>query len=436
MESISFDSIGKTRRLDIITVLSSMGVFMDGYVLSIFSTAEIFLKSGFLDKTILLSIGASSIFIGMFAGSVFFGNLSDSDGRKKVFTYDLAFSAIFLILTGLSTNFLSFVLFQILAGIGIGADYPISSSIQAEFTPKKIRGKYLVFNIFSWSLGSIFFYILSIPIYLYTGPDAWRYMYISAAFIPFLALVLRKRMPESPYYLMSSGHYGEAQDVVRQFGEEAGIKNIRAPSVSKERKSLAELRKYFPLIFFTSVAWFSYDVSSYGIWNYTPSIFIGSSNSYLAGVIGTLLEEVPVIAGTILCLLLIDSVGRRKLEYTGFALAGISLFLYSIYSMHFMSSFALLFAAFAMMHFFHNIGPTNITYLYPSEVFPTNMRGTGTGIATASSRVGAIMGVFLFPIIVSSLSLSYGLLFFAIFEFMGFAVTLKYAPETKGVSLK
>ncbi len=431
METISFDQIGRTRRLEIITLLSSMGVFMDGYALSIFSTAYLYLRENILGKVILVSLGASAIYMGMFAGSLILGRLSDSFGRKTIYTYDLLLTAIFLALSGFSNNFTAFFIFQILAGIGIGADYPISSSIQAEFSPRRTRGRYLVFNIFSWTIGSLVFYAVSIPLVILGGHIAWRLMYITAAAVPILVIVGRRSLPESPYWLMKTGRRGEAEKIVGDFAKEANLGDVRPPSVEAGKTSLGSLRKYLPLLIFTSVSWFAYDVSSYGVWNYTPSLFSGSGSSYLVTVLATMLEEIPVVAGTLICLYSIDMVGRKKLEALGFGLAGVSLVMFSLLSFRMAFPFALIFAAFAMMHFFHNIGPTNITYLYPVEIFPTKVRATAMGISTAASRIGAILGVFAFPLLLQYLNLSFGLIFFAVFEFLGFVITIKLAPETK-----
>ena len=132
MEKIDFENVVLSRKIWVITILSSMGVFMDGYALSIFSSAYIYLKYSFLSVSIITSIAASSIYIGMFVGSIILGRLSDLLGRKRIYVYDLLITAVFLILTGLSHNFIEFVAFQILAGLGIGADYPISSSSNME----------------------------------------------------------------------------------------------------------------------------------------------------------------------------------------------------------------------------------------------------------------------------------------------------------------
>jgi putative MFS transporter len=120
------------------------------------------------------------------------------------------------------------------------------------------------------------------------------------------------------------------------------------------------------------------------------------------------------------------------LESLGFALAGVSLLVFAFISLRSALPFAYVFMAFALMHFFHNIGPANITYLYPVEIFPTRLRATAMGISTAASRIGAILGVFAFPLFLSDLSLTYGLIFFAVFGFIGLSVTMILAPETRG----
>jgi len=432
LETVAFDQIGRTRKLEVITILSSMGVFMDGYALSIFSSAYLFLSSSFLDRAIFVSFAASSIYMGMFAGSIVFGRISDSLGRKRIYTYDLLLTSLFLVLTGFSGSLTAFFIFQLIAGVGIGADYPISSSIQAEFSPRKSRGKYLVFNIFSWTLGSLAFYAVSIPIVIFSGHVAWRLMYITAAAIPLIVVFMRRSMPESPYWLVKNGNVVSAEAVVSGMAHEAGYDKASVPEVQKGKTSFGEIRRYLPLIMFTSIAWLAYDVSSYGVWNYTPSLFVSAGGSYTSTILATMLEEIPVIVGTLLCLYSIDRFGRKKLESLGFALAGVSLLVFALISLRSALPFAYVFMAFALMHFFHNIGPTNITYLYPVEIFPTRLRATAMGISTAASRIGAILGVFAFPLFLSDLSLTYGLIFFAVFEFIGLSVTLILAPETRG----
>ncbi|MGC9174723.1 MAG: MFS transporter [Thermoprotei archaeon] len=443
--SKSLDEVPMTRFQWKLTLLASMGMFMDGYVLTIFSTASPIPKWGlravFSPTSFQLGLMASASLIGMLIGAITFGNLADRFGRKTTYTYDLSITAAFLILTSMATSWWEFFLFQVGAGIGIGADYPISSSIQSEFSPKDKRGMLLVLNIFTWTIGSMVFLVLSIPLSM-LGPLSWRIMYASAAVIPLIVVAARNSLPESPRWLLLKGRKQEAERSAEGIAREAGIdprQAVEGLAVEGGSSSIRELfsKKFLTLTLFTSIAWFSYDFASYGVWNFTPSIF-ASTSSYVMAIVETLLEEVPVIIGFAICLSLVEKAGRRLLQELGFLGAGISLVVFSIFSYYVpsaASSTAVAFSAFALMHVFHNIGPTNLTYAYPSEVYPTRLRGTAHGFATTVSRFGGILGTVAVAIGFFSYNLSLVLMVISAFEFLGFAVTYLWAPEVKGKKL-
>ncbi len=345
---------------------------------------------------------------------------------------------IFLIFTGLSTTVIEFIIFEVLAGIGIGADYPISSSIQAEFSPKNKRGKFLVFNIFSWALGGVALLLIAIPVILYVPVSInWRVLYLTGAIIPFFVILSRRNLPESPFWLSSKGEYDKALISSNMVSDSIGMKIDEVPIVEKGNSKIRDLfsKKYLYYTLFVSIAWFSYDVSSYGVWEYTPSAFKFSNSNIVMVVLATLLEELPVFIGFLICIYFVEKTGRRNLEILGFAGAALSLFIFAMVSDYIAVGLLLTFFSFATMHLFHNLGPTNLTYDYPAEIFPTRIRGTAMGFATSVSRIGAIVGTIVFPIILFTLPFKYVLLFLVVFELIGFIVTYKFAPEPKGKSL-
>ncbi|WP_337860346.1 MFS transporter [Ferroplasma sp.] len=427
-----------------ITMLSSMGIFMDGYVLSIYSIAILYMRSYFhlVSGTpfyvYYIAFMGSSVFIGMFFGSIILGNLSDKYGRKKIYEYDLVITILFLILTGISSNITEFIIFEILAGIGIGADYPISSSIVAEFSPKNKRGRFLVLNIFSWTIGGVVLLLISIPVILY-APVAinWRILYLTGAIIPFLVLLSRRNLPESPFWLTSKGRNSEALKSSNELGKSAGVNVDELPDVEKGTSKVSDLfsKKYLYYTIFVSVAWFSYDVSSYGVWEYTPSAFAFSNSNIVMVVLATLLEDVPVFIGFLICMYYVEKTGRRSLELIGFGGAAVSLAVFAALSDYIALGLLIIFFSYATMHLFHNMGPANLTYDYPAEIFPTRIRGTAMGFATSVSRIGAITGTIVFPIILFTLPFTYVLIFLIIFEIIGFSITFKFAPEPMNKSL-
>jgi Arabinose efflux permease len=72
---------------------------------------------------------------------VVFGNIADKLGRKTLFILDLVFFVVFAAASAFAQNFLELLIFRFLLGIGIGADYPVSSSYVAEFSDVRNRGR-------------------------------------------------------------------------------------------------------------------------------------------------------------------------------------------------------------------------------------------------------------------------------------------------------
>jgi len=75
-----------------------------------------------------------------------------------------------------------------------------------------------------------------------------------------------------------------------------------------------------------------------------------------------------------------------------------------------------------------------LSFAYSTELFPTEIRGFAQGLATTVSRIGAVLGVLLFPII-SQRGLTYGTLFFVVFIALAFALSYVLAPETRQLPL-
>lgn len=234
---------------------------------------------------------------------------------------------------------------------------------------------------------------------------------------------------------MKNGRMEDAESVAGMFAIEKDIKKVSLPDVKIGKNSLSELKNYLPFSSFhfpiLVLIWCS---KLRCVDLYSPLFF--STLSYVYSILATLLEILPVIIGTVLCIALVDGIGRKTMQALGFGFAGASLFTFSLISYKGTPSFFYLFIAFALMYLFHNIGPTNTTYLYPVEIFPIRIRANAMGIATATSRIGAIVGVFVFPITISTLNVSLSLIFFAIFEFLGLSLTSLLAPETKNVPIE
>ncbi|MHB1907439.1 MAG: MFS transporter [Nitrososphaerales archaeon] len=417
--------------------LSGAGVFMDGYDLFVINVALIFIKPFFSTTTLEFSLVSSAAIFGAVFGAVIFGNLADKLGRKKLFIIDLVFFVVFGALSAFSQNVLELVVFRFLLGVGIGADYPISASYIAEFVSSKHRGK-LAASVFAFQgLGILSAVGVSIAL-VNTGPDAWRWMLLSGVFPALIALTLRTRMPETPRWYLSHGEPAKASDVMSKFfGYKVNEEQLNTVVESVSVRELL-LSPYARRVLFTSLAWFLVDVGVYGIGILSTTLVktLYPSLPTLASAETTGILYIFAGFGYLSSIALIDVVGRKWLQIVGFFGMAIPLGAAAyIFTPGASLPILTLFIVFGSFYVLENMGPNTTTYIYPVELFPTRLRGTGHGIAATVGKIGALVSVFIFPFILADLGASTMLAIVAIACAGGGLLTIVMGTETKQLSL-
>ena len=418
-----------------VLALSGAGVFMDGYDLFIISVALLLIKPAFNASSLDIAEISSAALLGAVFGAVFFGNLADRLGRKRLYIIDLLFFVVFAGASAFSQSVLELVLFRFLLGIGIGADYPISASYIAEFVSNKHRGK-LIASVFAFQgLGILSAVGVSIALIPF-GPDSWRWMLLSGVFPALIALTARTGMPETPRWYLSHGKEEEARKVM------SGFFGYQVPSerleVVTEKVSVRELllSPYARRVFFTSASWFLVDVGVYGIGILTPTLIhsiYGASTPVLASAITT--GELYVFAGFgyLSAIALVDVVGRKPLQVVGFL--GMAVPLLAAALLH-TASLVVLVPLFGLFYIFENMGPNTTTWIYPVELFPTRLRGTGHGLAATVGKIGAVVATFFLPLILLSVGQAEMLYIVSAACLLGAGLTLYMGTETKRISLE
>jgi MFS transporter, putative metabolite transport protein len=409
-----------------IAIYSCGGPFCDGYILGIIAAAlapissEIGLSAGWQGL-----IGAASL-VGMLFGGLIFGYLTDLVGRRVMYSADLlvlivASAAQFWVHDRMSLLVLRFVL-----GLAVGADYPIAAALLAEFAPRRQRGMLLAAMIGAWWLGYTVSFIAGYAL----GNEglSWRWMLASSAIPAALVSILRWGTPESPRWLMSKGRAAEAQALIEHH---IGPGHALPESEPVKTSYLAIFqRPYRRRTWFVCVFWSCQVVPTFAIYTFAPALLraFGSPDPAFGAAILSLF----FLAGVIPAVLLIDRIGRRPVLIIPFAVTGVTLLLLG-WLPH--SASVAVVACFILFALF-NAGSSVLQWVYPSELFPTEVRATALGFATAVSRIGAAIGTFLFPIGLQRLGVADLTIVVAAICGIGWWVSVRFAPETRGLSLQ
>lgn len=80
-------------------------------------------------------------------------------------------------------------------------------------------------------------------------------------------------------------------------------------------------------------------------------------------------------------------------------------------------------------------GPGNLEWLYPNELFPTEIRATAMGFAMALSRVGTVVSIYVLPAFIADYGIAKTMLAGAVISALGAVVSILWAPETRGYTL-
>ena len=429
MDPLPFGSMDRspvTRSHWKIFTISSMGMFLNGYDLSVITLAMVVIPHQIgLSTEQYLAVNASA-FAGMLMGAPIIGRLADRIGRRRIFGLDLILFVVFAILSGLSTNFLELFSFRFMLGLGIGGDYPVSSTMVSEFSPTRPRGKFLLGMVAMYWVGALFSSLMNVT--FINNPYFWRYTFIIGGLIAIPVILVRLSIPESPRWLISRGRIQEAEKAMQEFS------GAPSPSVHKQVDKKPDRngifsRKYAMTTFFILSAWFLFDVAAYGMGFYFPRVIstIGFAGNLRLTAESGIIIDIGGIAGYAIGLPFADRLGRRFLTIAGFTVMSVVLLAGSIIRI---SGAVLVPYFFVYVLFEQWIGA--VTLFYPTELYPTGIRATAQGVATAVSRAGAIMGIVIFPLfpVFSSLYI------FAALSITGLVISVVLAPETRRKSLE
>ena len=349
-----------------------------------------------LENTQLSWIGSIG-FVGMMIGASVGGLLADRLGRRNVFALTLLVYGLATGAAAFSTGIAMLIVLRFIVGLGLGAELPVASTLVSEYAPQRIRGRMVVWLESFWAVGWIMAALLGyflVPRQI-GGWPGWRWALLVGIVPAFYALVVRHGLPESVRFLESKGRLAEAERSVRQFESQSNVAPPAGFEVavtetplsiepSRERISIfsPSLRKR--TIALWSV-WFFVNLSYYGAFTWLPTLLFRQGHSLVRSFEYTLIITIAQLPGYAMSAWLIEKWGRRPTLATFLLGSGVAAGLFGLQS----STAGILLAGMALSFF--NLGAWGALYAIGPEIYPTAMRGTGTGAAAAAGRVAAII---------------------------------------------
>ena len=403
------------------------------------------------------SLIASAGFAGMAIGASLGGLLADRLGRRSVFALTLLVYGLATGASALAMGVGTLIALRFVVGLGLGAELPVASTLMSEFAPARIRGRIIVWLEAFWAGGWILAAVIGTFVAT-SGPTGWRWALALGMVPAAYSIVIRLGMPESVRFLETKGRHEEAERIVRDFEASAGLdaaaQGVLASDAGTEEGRVAgtadgrvaadavgvvpeadqvasggiwsaALRARTAGLW---VVWACINLAYYGAFIWIPTLLVDRGFTLTQSFTFTLIITLAQIPGYAAAAWLIEVLGRRwtlTLFLAGSAVSAVG------YGMA--DSEATILVAGCLLSFF-NLGAWGALYAIGPELYPTAVRGTGTGAAAAFGRLASIAAPFLVPVLVVS---GGQWLAFAVFA-LAFAVAAAAAstlPEQRGKAL-
>jgi putative MFS transporter len=377
-----------------VTLLAGLAFGSNGINLGVISFALLGLRASWG-----LSPGQAGLLVmaagaGQFTGGILMGNLADSVGRRAGFAATVALSSLATGAAALAPSlpFLAAMLF--LAGVGFGGVAPVATALVSEFAPRASRGTLMGWTQIIWIMGWI---VAALGGAIVAHGQEWRIVFLVGLLPVGLAIAGPRLIPESPRYLLAHGRRREADALARTLAERYGVpQDLPAQEHAARVSFVAHLNELWnprfrrrSLVLWT--VWFVM-ISAYNgpvVWLPTMLAAAGYERPAQVSLLVSIAMGVPVLAAT----LLIDRIGRKPVITSGLLLGALGAFGIGLAR----SEAGLVIAAIAMAGGVLAAWPVILSYA--AEMYPTRIRATAAGWASAAGRAGAILAPFLLAVL-------------------------------------
>jgi MFS family permease len=377
--------------------------------------------SGIAITTAQIGTAAAVYVAGACVGALFFGQLTDRFGRKKLFLITLGLYIAATLATAVSWTAWFFFLCRFLTGAGIGGEYSAINSAIDELIPARVRGRVdLIINGSYWvgaAAGSAAA-ILLLDKSLLSASVGWRISFLFGAILGLGVLFVRRNVPESPRWLFIHGQEEEAERIVRSI--EHGVERESDEHLEEPEQTITvRQRESIPFREIAKTAFQRYPRRAIlGLALFIGQAFLYNGVTFNLGILYTTFWNVsssfvPVFLiifavgnflGPLLLGRLFDTVGRKPMiagTYLGSAV--VAALMAALFTGHSLGGSPWTFQAFIFGTFFLASAGASAAYLTVSEIFPMETRALAIAFFYAvGTGIGGIIGPLLFGNLIAS----------------------------------
>jgi putative MFS transporter len=350
------------------------------------------IKQTFQLSTAEAGLLSSLSFLGMFVGAASAGLLADRFGRATVFQTSMIFWGLGSLACGVSST-VAMLASRLLLGFGMGMEFPVAQSMVSEMIPAERRGRYIAYLEGFWPIG---FIASGLLIYFVLSVAEWHWVFILQAIPALFVLVIRRYVPESPRWLASHGHSERAETVMGEIESKvaARLGGSQLPE-AKPQPITAPARVSLTTLFSGVYArrttmlwtlWFFALLGFYGLTTWLGALLQAKGFPVTKSVFYTILISLAGIPGFLFSAWLVESWGRKGTLVLNLIGGAVACYFYGGATVQ-----SQLIVAGLCMQFFL-FGMWSALYAYTPELYPTAVRATGTGFASAVGRIGSLIG--------------------------------------------
>ena len=445
-----------------LSVVAALGGFLFGYDTAVISGTIAQVTQLFQLDALQQGWYVGCALVGSIVGVLFAGILSDKLGRKLTMVISAVLFSTPALGCALSADFAQLVVYRIIGGVGIGVVSIVSPLYISELAVAQYRGRLVSLYQLAVTVGFLGAYLVNYQLLAWAESgtqlsvdwlnkifitEVWRGMLGMETLPAILFFIIIFFIPESPRWLIVRGKELKAVNILEKIYNsiteaKSQLNETKSVLTSETKSEWSLLMKpgiFKAVIIGVCIAILGQFMGVNAVLYYGPSIFEnaglsgGDSLFYqvLVGLVNTLT--------TILALVIIDKVGRKKLVYYGVSGMVVSLILIGLYflfgdSLGVSSLFLLVFFLFYV--FCCAVSICAVVFVLLSEMYPTKVRGLAMSIAGFALWIGTYLIGQLTPWMLQNLTPAGTFFLFALMCVPYMLIVWKLVPETTGKSLE